>query len=363
MMTGSSKAGKKMNLLENENYLSNLKMCVQETTEIFQKFKDKSVMITGANGLICSAVVDLLIIANQELDLKLTIYTLGRNIERLKTRFSTYLASECIVPVLYDATKEFTFTNKVDYIIHGASHASPELYSEKPVETMQGNIFGLNSLLEFSKKEQVDRLLYVSSSEVYGEFSTGRPLLESDYGYIDLLNPRSSYSMGKRAAETLCVSYLKEYSVKSVIVRPGHIYGPSAKQEDKRVSSAFVLDALKGKKIIMKSTGSQIRSYTYSLDCATAMLYALVKGNPGEAYNISNPHSIISIAEMAKTIAEIGNVDLEFDLPTEGETKQFNPMNNSSLNSEKLSALGWKAFFDAKDGFKNTLDILSESIL
>ncbi len=201
----------------------------------------------------------------------------GRSVERLVECFSTASAEMCVVPVLYDATKEFSFDKNVDYIIHGASHASPDLYTEKPVETMQGNIYGLTTLLEFSKDKQVERLLYVSSSEVYGDFSTDKPLLETNYGYVDILNPRSSYPMGKRAAETLCVSYLKEYGVESIIVRPGHIYGPSAKREDKRVSSAFVLNALKGEKIIMKSTGSQIRSYTYSLDCATAILQALLK--------------------------------------------------------------------------------------
>ncbi|EGP5038363.1 NAD(P)-dependent oxidoreductase [Enterococcus faecium] len=351
-----------MNLLENKTYLSNLKKCIQETSGILQGFKEKNIMVTGANGLICSAVVDLLVMANQELDLNITIYALGRSVERLEERFSTASAEMCVVPVLYDATKEFSFDKNVDYIIHGASNASPDLYTEKPVETMQGNIYGLTTLLEFSKDKQVERLLYVSSSEVYGDFSTDKPLLETNYGYVDILNPRSSYPMGKRAAETLCVSYLKEYGVESIIVRPGHIYGPSAKREDKRVSSAFVLNALKGEKIIMKSTGSQIRSYTYSLDCATAILQALLKGNPGEAYNISNPRSIISIAEMAKMIAEIGNVELEFDLPTEVEAKLFNPMNNSSLNSEKLCSLGWKAIFDAKDGFKYTMDILAETI-
>ena len=132
MMTGSSKEGKKMNLLEKRNLSFKSKMCVQETTDIFQKFKDKSVMITGASGLICSAVVDLWIIANQELDLADdTVYTLGRNIERLKTSFF-YLFGKANALYQYCMMrrKEFTFTNKVDYIIHGASHASPELYSE-----------------------------------------------------------------------------------------------------------------------------------------------------------------------------------------------------------------------------------------
>ncbi|MGM9903591.1 hypothetical protein A5844_002297 [Enterococcus sp. 10A9_DIV0425] len=349
-----------MNLLENKTYLSNLEDSLESLSELIRAFENKSILITGATGLICSTVVDLLVVANKKLKLNLTIYVLGRSIERLKERFASNDSQKCVIPVLYDATEAFQFEEKVDYIIHGASNASPDLYVDKPVETMQSNILGITSLLEFSKKEQVERVLYISSSEVYGDFHTDKPLTEMDYGYIDLLNPRSSYPMGKRAAETLCISYLKEYQVKSVIVRPGHIYGPSAKKGDSRVSSAFVDRALKGEKIVMKSKGSQLRSYTYSVDCATAILFALMNGNPGEAYNISNPDSIISIAEMAEIVSKIGQVALEFDLPTENESKKFNPMDNSSLNSEKLCALGWQAIFSAEDGLKNTMTILSE---
>lgn len=350
-----------MNLLENELYIQNLEEGIKGINEILKKFKGKSILITGSTGLIGSSVVDLLMVANEQLDLNLTIYALGRNLKKIRNRFFATKVKKCVVAILYDATKTFQFNHKADYIIHAASNATPSLYTDQPVETMQGNILGLMSLLEFSKRQNVDKILYVSSSEVYGEFNTDKPLLESNYGYIDILDPRSSYSMGKRVSETLCISYLKEYQVNSVIVRPGHIYGPSAKKEDSRVSSAFVYDALQGKKIVMKSKGRQIRSYTYSIDCATAILVALANGKSGEAYNISNPNSIVSIAEMAKVIADLGKVGLSFDLPTKSDSRKFNPMINSSLNSEKIYSLGWKALFDVKQGFRYTLAILSDS--
>ena len=120
-------------------------------------------------------------------------------------------------------------------------------------------------------------------------------------------------------------------------------------------------NAADGKDIIMKSDGAQIRSYCYMLDCASAILYVLLKGKKGEAYNISNPNSIMSIRELAEYLAKVGNVRLKFELPSQDEKKAFNPMNNSSLNSEKLCGLGWSGLFDAKLGLEHTVKIIKEA--
>ena len=169
--------------------------------------------------------------------------------------------------------------------------------------------------------------------------------------------------MGKRAAETLCASFADEYGVSTVITRPGHIYGPTAAANDNRVSSAWPYDVARGQNIVMKSAGSQIRSYCYCLDCASAILTVLVKGEPQHAYNISNPDSIISIREMAEILAEKAGVELHKELPTEAEKKSFNPMTNSSLDSTALEALGWRGLFNAQRGFGHTIEILKEAII
>ena len=213
-------------------------------------------------------------------------------------------------------------------------------------------------LLDYAKNCGTKRLLYISSSEVYGKKADDIPLKEDEYGYIDLLNPRNSYSIGKRAAETLCISYGSEYGIESVIVRPGHIYGPTASSADNRVSSVWAFDAAAGRNIVMKSSGTQIRSYCYCLDCASAILKVLLCGESGKAYNISNPESVISIRELAEILAKTGKVILKINDPTEKEMKQFNPMTNSSLDGKHLLDLGWQAFFDAKKGLSHTVEIL-----
>ena len=249
-----------------------------------------------------------------------------------------------------------------DYIIHGASNASPNHIICEPVETMISNFIGIKYLLDYAKDSGTKRVLYISSSEVYGTKENNEPSKINDYGWIDILNPRSSYSIGKCAAETLCASYADEYGVESVIIRPGHIYGPTAIESDSRVSSAWAYAAAYGRDIIMKSDGLQIRSYCYCLDCASAILKVLLRGQCVQAYNISNPNSIISIRKMAEILAKSAGVKIRMELPNKIEKKGFNPMSNSSLDSTELLALGWKGQFDAERGFSHTIDILKEII-
>lgn len=143
-------------------------------------------------------------------------------------------------------------------------------------------------------------------------------------------------------------------------MRPGHIYGPTARPSDKRVSSAFPALAASGQSIVMKSSGQQLRSYCHCFDCATAILHVLAHGVPGEAYNISNRDSIITIADMARILCDYAGVPLAFDLPAGQEKQGFNVMTNSSLTSDKLEALGWKGKITAEDGFSGMIDIIRE---
>lgn len=323
----------------------------------------KSVLITGAAGLICSSVIDILIRFNEKHDNKIQIIAAGRWPDEMIRRFGEYYNKEYFTFVKYDAARtDNKFNVSADYIIHGASNAFPSMIVKEPVETMMSNFTGLLFLFDYAKRNGTRRVLYISSSEVYGLKEGAEPYREGQYGFIDLLNSRNSYSVGKRAAETLCVSYAEEYGVESVIVRPGHIYGPTASPYDNRVSSAFAYAVARGENIVMKSDGSQLRSYCYCLDCASAILKVLLNGKNIHAYNISNPDSIISIKEMALILAKSGNVELIHEVASEEERKGFNPMSNSSLDSISLQKMGWKGCFTAEKGLSHTVSILKETM-
>ena len=341
-------------------WLSDLDKTLTQLSEL-QELAGKNVLVTGCTGLICSAVVDLLIRWNETHAEKMKILAAGRSEEKVVRRFSPYATEKWFSFVSYDASSyDNSFPQRCDYVIHGASNAAPAKIMKEPVETMLDNVLGMKCLLDYAKKSKASRVLFVSSSEVYGKKESSEPYRLGEYGFIDLLNSRNSYSVGKRAAETLCVSYADEYGVESVIVRPGHIYGPTATESDNRVSSAWAYDVAAGKDIVMKSDGAQIRSYCYCLDCASAILKVLLKGENRHAYNISNPDSVINIRQMAELLADSAGVQLRMELPTEEEKKGFNPMSNSSLDSTELLALGWKGLFNAEVGFAHTVEILKE---
>ena len=324
-----------------------------------QPLQGKSILITGASGLIGSAIVDLLICSNLILNTNLTIYAAGRSVNKISERFAHGL-DYGIIPVEYDATKDISFDFAVDYIIHGASNASPDKYVTEPVDTMLANILGVSNLLKYAKKCGARKTVYISSSEVYGIITHGKPLREDEYGKVDILGNRASYPMGKRAAESICISYANQYGLDVSIVRPGHIYGPTAQKSDKRISSDFAYRAAAGESLVMKSAGTQIRSYCHCIDCATAILAVLLKGKCKEAYNISNPDSVITIRQMAEIIADCAGVELIMDLPSNADKIAFNPMNNSSLDSKKLEQLGWSGMRNPRQGFSEVIQILKE---
>lgn len=351
-----------MSIYNSKLWRDNLDTVIQTLPELCE-LEGKAVLITGATGLICSAIVDLLIRYNETHEGKITILAAGRSEEKIKERFVAYYLEPFFAFISYDASS-FTFDieQKADYIIHGASNASPNKIVKEPVETMMSNFTGMLALLDYAKENGTEKVLYISSSEVYGKKENNLPFSENEYGSIDLLIPRNSYSISKCAAETLCVSYAEEYDVSVSIVRPGHIYGPTASRTDNRVSSSWAYDVAEGKDIIMKSDGLQIRSYVYCLDCASAIIKVLLRGENKKSYNISNPNSILSIREMAEILCEAANVELKMELPTDEERKGFNPMSNSSLESSSLQSLGWHGCFDAKTGFTNTVNIIKESL-
>ena len=348
-------------LYGNPTWISDIDKVIEVVPEL-DRLAGKSLMITGAAGLVCSAIVDIIFRYNDTHDDKIQVLAAGRWPEEMSARFGDLVNREDFTFVVYDASKTDNVIDvHADYIIHGASNASPNMIVKEPVETMMSNFLGMKYLLDYAKEQGTTRILYISSSEVYGEKEGTEPYKEGQYGYIDLLKSRNSYSVGKRAAETLCASYADEYGMESVIVRPGHIYGPTASPFDKRVASAWSYAVAKGEDIVMKSDGSQIRSYCYCLDCASAMLKVLLCGENCHAYNISNPDSIISIKDMAEILSKSAGVELRMELPTEEERKGFNPMSNSSLESASLTGLGWHGCFDAETGFGHTVKILKET--
>ena len=320
-----------------------------------KKLYGRKVFITGATGLICSGVVDILHYLNVNDQAGIDIIIAARSSERVAKRFSTMKDGVDYTFAMYDATKPVSYDGEIDYIIHGACNASPASYVSEPVEIMEANFIGLNNLLKLATDKKAKRVIYLSSSEVYGQKEGMEPYKEDDYGFLDVLNTRAPYPSSKRASETLLVAYAAEYGIEGVIARPGHIYGPAITDGDSKATAQFTRDAAARRPIVMKSAGTQLRSYTYFLDCASAILAILTSGENLNAYNISNKDSIITISEIAKKIAAAVDMEIAFENPADAEALGYNLMSNSSLDATKLESLGWKAVFSADEGASNTV--------
>jgi nucleoside-diphosphate-sugar epimerase len=328
-----------------------------------ESLKGKRILVTGATGMLCSPIVDMFLFLNREKGYGIKIYLAGRSQESAFERFQSFSLEDGLAFFPYDATRtdELEIDSEIDYIIHGASNASPQLYMERPVETMLANIVGLSRMLDLAKANPAGRLLYVSSSEVYGQKKDSEPFSEADYGYLDILHERAGYPSSKRAGESLCVAYQMQYGVDSVIVRPGHIYGPSIRDSDQRASAQFTRTAIAGEDVVLKSKGSQLRSYCYSLDCASAIITVLLSGVAANAYNISNPDSICTISEIAEAIAQAADVKIRYDQSGASGQLANSLMENSSLKSDKLEALGWKPTFDLQHGTARMISTLRQT--
>jgi nucleoside-diphosphate-sugar epimerase len=212
--------------------------------------------------------------------------------------------------------------------------------------------------MDYGIKHGMKRFLYVSSGEIYGE-GDGRVLQEEYSGYVDCMKPRSCYPSSKRTAETLCVSYAYEYGADVVIARPCHVYGPHFTESDNRVYAQFIRNILRGEDIVMKSTGEQFRSWCYSVDCVTALLYVLLKGTSGEAYNIADPTSVLTIRQLAEMVAGIGNRQVVMEIPTETEKASYNPVTKSVFSVNKLNGLGWEVSGSMEEKMRKTINRLN----
>ena len=320
----------------------------------WERLSGTNILVTGATGLIGGCLVEALMM-NPKRDYQ--VYASGRNEERARLRFKTFADDSAFHFVKYDVMQPLVCDVNFDYIIHAASNASPNFFAQKPVEVIKSNIDGVSHLMDYGLSHGMKRFLYVSSGEVYGE-GDGRVFTENYSSYVNCATPRACYPSSKRAAETLCVAYAAEYGADVVIARPCHTYGPHFTEQDNRVYAQFIRNVLRGEDIVMKSTGEQFRSWCYVVDCVSALLHILLKGESCEAYNIADSASNISIRELAETIAKIGNRQVVIDVPDRDEKKGFNVVTKSVFSTEKLESLGWKALSGMIIGLNHTIQEL-----
>jgi len=221
------------------------------------------------------------------------------------------------------------------------------------------NIIGLNNLLNYAADHGCSRFLFASSNEIYGENRGDAELFDEKYcGYIDCNTMRAGYPESKRAGEALCQAYIRQKGLDVVIPRFTRSFGPALLKTDTKALSQFLHKGVTGEDIVLKSAGTQFFSYTYVCDAVSGLLYCLMKGECGEAYNIADVSCDITLRDLAKIIADYVGRKVVFDLPDEAEAAGYSKATKARLDSTKLQSLGWKAQFDMKTGLEHTIEIL-----
>lgn len=329
---------------------------VQDDSIPWGYFEGKSILVTGATGLIGSLLIKTLACRNRLFGSRITIKALVRNEIKAKQIFRDVLGRDFFEIIVNDVCDPIK-TSQVDYIIHGASSTSSVDFVNKPVEIIWTSIQGTRNILEFAKGNGVAGVVYLSSLEYYG-IPTKQNVAETDLGYLNPTSTRSSYSESKRMAECMCVSYASEYKVPVKAVRLAQTFGPGVSVSDNRVFAHFSRSIINNENIILHTKGETTRNYCYTADAVSGILIVLAKGNPGDAYNIANPNTTISIAEMAKFVCKNFGKDksqLEFDLCKDESVFGYNPTMKISLVADKISNLGWTAKTNLYEMFEKTI--------
>lgn len=330
-----------------------------EKIENISMYKGSNFLITGATGFLGSLITRTLILLNKKYNLNLKIIFYVRNKEKLESLFKEELEDMDYEVIVGNLDSEIKYENGIDYIFHCANTTNSLEMIQKPTETFSSIIDGTKHILELAKVKNIKSMIYLSSMEVYGQVTTDLPMTEKELGFIDILNPRSSYSEGKRAAECLCKSYSVEYNVPVKIARLAQIFGPGISKDDNRVFAQFIKSILKGEDIVLHTTGESKGNYCYTVDCIRALFLLLNKGVKGEAYNVVNEETNISIKDMAYLVAnEISpyKVNVRIEIPK--ENKGYAPVTKLRLSGEKLRKLSWQPETSLKEMYFRLFEFL-----
>jgi nucleoside-diphosphate-sugar epimerase len=328
----------------------------------WEKFKNSTVLVTGAYGMLASYMVYTLAYLNSTYPLlNIKIIAQCRNIEKAKDKFKN-------IPQLFitniDICGNFNFIENVDYIIHAASPASAQYYSTDPISVINPNVIGTKNLLNLAKEKSVKGFLFLSSGDVSGKVDK-ELITEDDYGYLNPIDLRSCYAESKRIAETMCKCYNHQHELHTISVRPEHTYGPTLDLiNDQRVFSEFISNIVNKKDIVIKSDGMSVRTFTYISDATIGFFTALLKGVSGESYNVSNNKCRIKIKDLAEMLVSMyPEKKLKVVYEKRSDTNEYIENKDNirpTLSTQKIEKLGFTCNIDLKEGFKRTINSFIE---
>jgi nucleoside-diphosphate-sugar epimerase len=342
---------------------------VADLSEEFEQLADKRLLLTGGAGFLGYYLVQAILRANEDAGREPTSLTVFDNYARGVPAWLEGLAgNEHLTLVEHDIRMPLPDDmDDFEFVVHAAGIASPTYYRQHPIETMDANVNGLRSLLDWSvhqaeRGRPVERFLFFSSSEIYGDPPPEHiPTPESYRGNVSCTGPRACYDESKRYGETLCVNFAGQHGLPVRIARPFNNYGPGLKITDRRVIPDFARDILEGRDIVMLSDGSATRTFCYVSDAVTGYYKVLVRGHDGEAYNIGVEEPEVSMAELADRLVELGRVHFGYGgaavrrTSVERDYLVDNPTRRRPVIAKAREHLGYAPRIDLDEGLRRSL--------
>lgn len=329
---------------------------ISRRVSALEKLEGQAVLITGGAGFLLSYVVDLIAHLNDtRFARKATVTVLDNMTTGLPDRLKHLGGRDDISIVRHDVLQPYTDDLKYSYILHGASIASPMIYRQFPLETVDANVTGTRLMLDRARQDGA-RFLLMSTSEIYGDPDPSSiPTPETYRGLVSCTGPRACYDESKRLAETLLAIYAQKHGIHGNALRPFNFYGPGQRLDDQRLLPDLMSSVIARKPITLFSDGRATRSFCYITDAISGLMLAWLTGAPGEPYNIGNDTEI-SVGDVARMAAGLVTPALPVELRASTDTAYLtdNPNRRCPDLTKARSQLGYEPRVGLAEGLQRT---------
>ena len=330
------------------------------------RFSGKTVLITGAAGFLGYGFLHYFSVLNQsgQLDSPCKIIAIDNFIRGVPEWYAEIEKNESIFTIEHNITNKLKI-DQADFIIHGASIASPIFYRKKPLETMDANVMGLRNILDWSLDHDIESILFFSSSEIYGDPMPNQiPTSEDYWGHVSCTGPRACYDESKRYGETLCAVFHREFRTPVKVVRPFNNYGIGLPLGDRRIIPDLFSNILNDEDVVLLSDGLATRTFCYQSDAITGYLLALLSLHDGEAFNIGNDKPEISMRDLAKLMVEVSKKDLQV-IYKESDDREYltdNPQRRCPNIDKARQLINYAPKVELKDGLERVYNYYKQTL-